>query len=340
MIQYQAQHYGSHSARQQHVQQAIPGRSFYPQHGVQQHSSGARSGHAQQYVQQGYDMPAAEKSVHLDRIVATNKNMRDASLIDMWLNNSIKIMQRVKLDPLPEDKYTGTSEAGTDLSQAYTANDVVDTQRKPLDEACPSPPDSPPWRAANEGGRLAMEPPPGTLHLDPTPSFAHQHFLENDQASTGGSNAKSSTHPSIDTPKHPHDPPHDPRSRTPVAAAPPPDAAMKQVTLGVTLGKRAGEGEGLPVLRLKHQGPLALHGALSVGDRVLKIDGEELEGLSAVELNRLVVGPEGSVAEVRFVRAADARTPPQEECVYVTRLAPLAPKSNNPFGVVRAPPAR
>lgn len=86
--------------------------------------------------------------------------------------------------------------------------------------------------------------------------------------------------------------------------------------------------------------PLALHGALSVGDRVLKIDGEELEGLSAVELNRLVVGPEGSVAEVRFVRAADARTPPQEECVYVTRLAPLAPKSNNPFGVVRAPPAR
>eukprot|EP00961_Rhodomonas_salina_P037889 508913-Rhodomonas_salina.1 len=55
-----------------------------------------------------------------------------------------------------------TRDASVAQTQAYTANDVVDTQRKPLDEACPSPPDSPPWRAANEGGRLAMEPPPGT----------------------------------------------------------------------------------------------------------------------------------------------------------------------------------
>jgi hypothetical protein len=73
---------------------------------------------------------------------------------------------------------------------------------------------------------------------------------------------------------------------------------------------------------------------------VVEIDGAELAGLTAVELNRLVVGPEGSVAEIVFVKASAERAEEGAgagglERIVVTRALPSAPR-NKPFGVVRS----
>jgi len=274
-------------------------------------------------------MPAAEKSMHLDRIIASNKNMRDVSLIDIWLNQSVKIMQRIKLDPLPQDRYIDPSEAGTDLSQALTANETFDGRRPPDDTR--SPPPSPPWRAQNEGGIIAVEPPPGAGIETPT-HFAHAPYLDSDSHSSSNKAANQGSQEGAkegakwsDSQGHRTKPP-----------TPPPmvEPEMKQVTLGFTLGKC--ESGGMKVLRIKDGGVIALHGKMKVGDRIQKIDGEDLTGLSALEVNRLVVGPEGSVAEILYVGVGKEEGAAAEK-IFVTRKLPA--RSTTSFGVVTRAPA-
>ena len=48
--------------------------------------------------------------------------------------------------------------------------------------------------------------------------------------------------------------------------------------------------------RIKEAGCAALHGGLKVGDLVLTIDGEDLTGKTAMQLNKLIVGDEGTQA--------------------------------------------
>lgn len=69
-------------------------------------------------------------------------------------------------------------------------------------------------------------------------------------------------------------------------------AQPKQITLGITFGKCDDDGtpQGMKVVRIKDGGIASLHRGLSVGDLVLSIDDTPLLGLSAVAVNRLIVG--------------------------------------------------
>jgi len=78
---------------------------------------------------------------------------------------------------------------------------------------------------------------------------------------------------------------------TAVAAA---AAATKQITLGLSFSK-CNEG-GMKVARLKDGGCAALHGGIQIGDRVLRIDEQDLAEKSALQLNKLLSGPENSNA--------------------------------------------
>jgi len=52
----------------------------------------------------------------------------------------------------------------------------------------------------------------------------------------------------------------------------------------------------MKVVRIKDSGCVALHGGIQVGDHVLTIDGADVSEKTAIQLNKLVCGPEGSQA--------------------------------------------
>ena len=68
-------------------------------------------------------------AMQLDETVARNKNLRDSMIVENWIRKSQQIMQKFKLDPLPDfPAMDGThSDTGTDFSAALTmeAHDQV-----------------------------------------------------------------------------------------------------------------------------------------------------------------------------------------------------------------------
>ena len=58
----------------------------------------------------------------------------------------------------------------------------------------------------------------------------------------------------------------------------------------------------MKVVRIKDAGCAAVHGGIQVGDHVLQIDGIDVIDKSALELNKLVCGPEGSQAVLQVRR--------------------------------------
>ena len=102
-------------------------------------------------------------------------------------------------------------------------------------------------------------------------------------------------------------------------AAPP-----KQITLGITFSQ-CDQG-GKQVARVKDAGCAALHGELKVGDRVLTIDGEDLTDKTAMQLNKLMVGDEGSSAVLEVVKAGQT----EAQSIVIERLLTSSASS---FGV-------
>jgi len=103
-----------------------------------------------------------EGSVHLDQTVSRNKNLKDAFVVDNWLRKSNQILEKFKLDPLPDSTLHDSqpSETGTDYSNAPTSEHDQQPAKSPEQI---SPPESPPWRIKNEGG-MAAEMPELALH--------------------------------------------------------------------------------------------------------------------------------------------------------------------------------
>eukprot|EP00960_Hanusia_phi_P059901 764321-Hanusia_phi.AAC.7 len=113
------------------------------------------------------------------------------------------------------------------------------------------------------------------------------------------SESKASPGPS---PKPPVAKPLQPPKRT-LSSTPPVEshhlASGKQVESSDAMEKSDQEDSALPglkVVRLKDGGVAATSEKIAVGDRVIAVDGNEISLLSAVEVNRLLVGAEGSVA--------------------------------------------
>jgi len=104
-------------------------------------------------------------------------------------------------------------------------------------------------------------------------------------------------------------------------------AAAKQITLGLSFSKC--EEGGMKVTRLKDAGCAALHGGIQVGDRVLTINGENLADKSALQLNKLLSGPEHSQAVLQVVKSG------QVEAVTMVIKRHLALSGKIGFGVVQ-----
>eukprot|EP00291_Cryptomonas_curvata_P025101 CAMPEP_0172156250 /NCGR_PEP_ID=MMETSP1050-20130122/3087_1 /TAXON_ID=233186 /ORGANISM="Cryptomonas curvata, Strain CCAP979/52" /LENGTH=320 /DNA_ID=CAMNT_0012825259 /DNA_START=79 /DNA_END=1037 /DNA_ORIENTATION=- len=265
-------------------------------------------------------------SKQLDTLVANTKWLQCTTLIDSWISRATQVMENgQQLEPYVPFEST-ISESGTDLSHAQTA--PFEEATSTICSESIETPASPPWRNASEGGELAIPP----MHSATSDSASTVQGKKNSSRVIANSSkysqdtlAVSSLHDlSLTNTKKPSGAQSGPsdrsddtrhsrgngdlaarKSHSQAATA---DSAegkheakheasskqeAKQVALGIILGK-SGEEEGMTIMRIKDGGIAALHGGLTVGMRILTIDGMALDGLSPLEMNRLTTGPEGS----------------------------------------------
>jgi len=331
------------------------------------------------------DSPAGsmtwEGNAQLDSTVNRNKNLKDAFVVQSWLIKSSQVLEKFKLDPLPDSYlHDSQSETGTDYSNAPTSEYDQHSAKSPEQV---SPPESPPWRIKNEGGVLSDMP---ALALDEFRLHLAA-FQEQERADAEAKRGQEQEHErqqellreqldkqaehkrQVDMQKQAHaqkqaqekqadakrkqqeqhqkqqyagidrkedgrQTPTQPPSAaaeaataaaaTAVAAA---AAATKQITLGLSFSK-CDEG-GMKVARLKDGGCAALHGGIQIGDRVLRIDEQDLAEKSALQLNKLLSGPENSKAVLQVVKAGQA------EMVTMVITRHLATSGKIGFGVVQ-----
>mmetsp|Transcript_43448 Transcript_43448/g.137379 ORF Transcript_43448/g.137379 Transcript_43448/m.137379 type:complete len:267 (+) Transcript_43448:543-1343(+) len=264
------------------------------------------------------------------------------------------MMQKIKLDPIP-DMYSyesALSETGTDFSQAHTSEpSLSDLYRRMDSPEILTPPESPPWRHHNEGGVIAEMP------LQPLDEVVLSRGIVDSALPYSGQTVDTFKSMAMESPMktqvsdHKAPPAHNVKAPSPHLPRPSPQqpkrtssytaqvdnnplATGKQITLGITFGRDEDESmlPGLKVVRLKDGGVAALSGRISVGDRVITVDGNDISKLSPVEANRLLVGAEGSVAVLRVMRHDNQDS---LEEIAIQRIIQGQTPQRNAFGVVR-----
>lgn len=290
----------------------------------------------------------------LDQTVERNKNLRDAHIVENWIRKSHDILEKCELDPLPDSflHETVPSETGTDYSAAMTSEHVQHDQQSAKAEDQISPPESPPWRLKNEGG-VPGDMPSLALHefheaLAAFQDQAREHALQRAKQEEQHKMKEAQRRPSEgarqpqtkqeqlkkasqeQASKHAVETTQDSSKPGNLAATRETTRERKevrQVTLGLSLGNS--EHGGMKVVRIKDAGCVALHGGIQVGDHVLTIDGNDVSEKTAIQLNKLVCGPEGSQAVLEVVKAAAT------EAVTITIKRELAAPGPARFGVVQ-----